>query len=146
MPYGEVGGQQVECRTSMVGSASQMPMSLSTASHSTFCPKWQKVHCVMLKKSPHQLHLSCLQALHKPKTSNNRPINYPGPNQQQPPQQRIPSQQLTLTQERRARRYQKTSIVQETNERQQKEINQLKATPVEYEARLAVTEARLNEQ
>ena len=78
--------------------------------------------------------------------SNNWPTNQQGPNQQPPPQQRSASQQLTLTQERRARRYQKTSIVQETNERQQKEINQLKATLVEYEARLAVTEAQLNEQ
>ena len=79
-------------------------------------------------------------------TSNNRPINFQGPNQQQPPLQRSPSQQLTITQERRARRYQKTSIVQATNERQQSEINQLRETLADYETRLATTEAQLNEQ
>ena len=100
----------------------------------------------MPKKSLHPIYPPRLQMLQKPMASNNWPTNFQGPNQPQPPLQRSPSQQLTITQERRAERYQKTSIVQETNERQQKEINQLRKTLAVYEARLGVTEAQLSEQ
>ena len=85
--------------------------------------------------------------------SNNWPTNQQGPNQQPPPQQRSASQQLTITQERRARRFQKTSIVQETNERQQREIDQLQKDKDKafrgldrHEARLNDIEARMTEQ